>query len=177
MNNIFIIGRSRSGKTPLATKLATELGMQYIKASEWIRKEFPQQQGDRNSFITAITAASLQRLRENPRVCLDYITTNYDLSQPSIIDGARNPHDFVHLFRPQYDTAIILNYTPNNIVYTPFEQGIEIIKSYLDWLSNNGIIRPEQVQTYTFDKFFRYESGTTPSLDEIIDNVVHELKQ
>jgi cytidylate kinase len=142
--NIFIIGASGIGKTPLAEELAKQLKRKQISASEWVKQLFkPSSENlSREEYIKEITTYSKKRLKEEPFSCINYIEETYPdffISGNYIIDGIRNPFDFNNLFDPKTDYVVYLNSTlksPKN----RFEAGIILIYHQVNWLEENGIM-------------------------------------
>src|SRR4051812_23127630 len=102
--SVFVLGRSRTGKTPFAAQVALSLAVPHLSASEWVRQRFPPASfPDRQAFVEAITRFSIEELNRNPRACVEHLRTHHDLSRFVVLEGVRNPHDFVHLFDPRTD--------------------------------------------------------------------------
>lgn len=149
---IFVLGRSRTGKSPFAAQVAAQIGATHIMASEWVRREFvpPSDKMERAAFITAITAYSLSRLAQEPRACVDYISKNYDLSGRCVIEGIRSLHDFVHLFDPRVDHVVFLEHDGNELVPTLFERGLVLIDQHVRLQVELGLVSSERVVRYRF---------------------------
>ena len=153
---LFIIGQSQSGKTTLANQMAQIYGLQHISASDWVKQVWQLSIEDfasREAYITAITEYSLEYLRKYPRACIDYIQHQLVDDRNTVIDGIRNPYDFVTLFNWQFDRCLYLNYQCNPIPTNPFEQGLSVIQTYLKWLLDNRLIQPHQAMTLDFQAF------------------------
>jgi hypothetical protein len=178
MTNIYILGTSRSGKTPVAKMLTDKLGMQWIGGSEWVREEYKEKHATRKEFIAGITKYSVERLREEPDVCVKYITSKYDLSQPSVIDGERNPYDFIQLFNPTKDKVVYLDFVNNFLEPTIFEDGIKVIDKYLRWNIDNGLMDEGQYKRYEFDCLYEYEKpcGGAVSLDYLMNQILEDMQ-
>jgi hypothetical protein len=146
---IFILGRTGSGKTPLARMLSACLDMAHIGGSEWVRARFKADPGlDRVAFTEAITAFTAEEVRREPSVCTDFIRRKYDLSKPCVIEGLRSPHDFVKLFDSSRDAVVFLERYDNDLPATAFERdGIRLILSYVRFLLDRGLMAkdPERV--------------------------------
>ena len=165
---LFIIGQSRSGKTTLAKHIAHTCHLRHISASNWVKQVWHLSEQDfpsREAYIQAITDYSLEYLRKSPHACVDYI--RQQLQQPltspqfcTIIDGIRNPYDFVNLFDQQRDRCLHLVYLSNPIATNNFEQGLTVIQAYLDWLLTNHLIQPHQATNLTFQTFDRADYNT-----------------
>jgi len=157
--NIFILGKSGVGKTPLAKHLAEVYHMNYVKASEYFRSTYHSKESDRNKFIQGITTYSQKELSNNYRVNIDYLSPLHN----SVIEGIRNPIDFSNLFDFNKDIAIFLN-TQNELLSTSFENGIYCIQSILKWSVSQNITPSDHVISYSFDSFY----GKENSLEYII---------
>lgn len=143
--NIFVIGMSRVGKTPLADQLAEPINFIRISASEWIRDGFVPK--DPANALAEITQASMERLQENPDVCVDFIVSKYDVVKRGgfVIEGIRNPRDFALLFRPERDLVMFLSFPTNTMQPTEFEkQGTAVIRSMVDWMINSKLLDGER---------------------------------
>jgi hypothetical protein len=160
--SLFVLGPSRSGKTPFASQVALALGCPHVGASEWVRRRFPPAPyPDRAAFVAAITAFTLAELKRNPRACVEYVRSHYDLSLPCVVEGVRNPHDFVHLFDPRTDSAVFLHYIQNDLPATAFEAGLDLIRRYLAYLQATGLLEPARVVEYRFPEFHQ-PAGVLP---------------
>ncbi len=174
---LIIIGQSQSGKTTLAKHLAQTYGFQHISASGWVKQIWPLSVADfpnREDYINAITAYSLEHLRKHPHACIDYIQDQLDLSGNTVIDGLRNPYDFVQLFNWSSDRCIHLIYQQNPIPTNSFEQGLSVIQDYLNWLLKNQLIQPEQALTLNFQTF--HETDQHQSLEGLLPQLPNLLK-
>jgi len=78
------------------------------------------------------------------------IRANYDLAQPCVFEGLRNPHDFVHLFDPRTDTVVLLEHLNNELRPTDFENGLDVIGQYARYLVETGLLPPERRIAYEF---------------------------
>jgi len=161
MSKTFIIGISGSGKTTLAKKLAEARKVPCISASECLA-DVPLPPGcSRQERAEYLSDYTTNILRQNPGFCSDYLHKKYgsvfnsSINRCSaIIEGIRNPYDFMRLFRPeQEDEVISIEYKYNTCTKTDFEQGLDTIDSYLTWMVNNEIIGPWQYQRISFDRF------------------------
>jgi hypothetical protein len=172
--NHFVIGSSRSGKTTYAKALAQKYGLQHISAGRWAREQYlggyenTQHMTDDPDVVANMTAFSLAVIKAAPNTTIDYVRANYDLARPSVIEGVRNPRDFMQLYDPVHDVVHRLVYRENPVPATRFEGGIEIIDSYMRWLQGNGLISECQYVVYEFDTF-RNETCRKTSLDEVAD--------
>lgn len=180
--NIFLIGYTASGKTTLGMLLCGDVrpwgAPIYIKASEWIRRQFAG-----SATAEVLTEASRSQLRDNPRVCLDYIRRRNDISKPGavyVIDGVRNPGDFAGLFDPRTDLVVFV-YRDQRGAVTTFEGGgVAAIAAHVGWMVAEAILSPSAVLAFTVGDAV---AGTPPlephpntlpvrSFDEVVAHVV-----
>jgi hypothetical protein len=153
--SLFVLGRSRTGKTPFAAQVALALGCPHLMASEWVRKRFPPARfPDRQSLVDALTRFAVEELKRDPRACIDYIRTHHDLGRFNVIEGVRNPHDFVHLFDPRRDAVVFLEHTANELRPTAFEGGLGVIETYLDYLRDAGLLSRPDVFVYRYPELY-----------------------
>ncbi len=156
--SLFVLGRSRTGKTPFAAQVALALGCPHVMASEWVRRRFPPATfPDRQSLVDALTRFSVEELKRNPRACVDYIRARHDLDRFNVVEGVRNPHDFVHLFDPRRDAAVFLEHTANDLRPTAFEGGLAVIRAYLDYLLDAGLLPASRVFVYRYPELYEPE--------------------
>lgn len=149
-SNVYIVGLSKCGKSPLAARLASALGFAVVPGSEWIKARYVPSDAARAStqaYVTEITTASLLELAANPDVCVDYIRAKYDVAEGGlVVDGLRNPRDFATLYRPDVDLVMFLDYPSNTIVPSEFERhGVAAIRDTVNWLVDNGIASERNV--------------------------------
>jgi hypothetical protein len=161
---IFVIGKSSSGKTPFAEAVATQLGMEKISGSEWLK---PFSEGmeflTKQEHIDKLTDISLRELKKNSNAAVDYIQEHYDLTKPCIIEGIRSPSDFFQLINLKHDLVVGLNRSLNPYKSNAYESGLVVIDKYLKWAERNGLVDKERRVSY----FYPIEE-----LDEVIDNFV-----
>jgi hypothetical protein len=167
--NLFVLGSSAAGKTPFARQIALALGVQHVSASEWVKRLFPAgAHADRNAYVEAITRFSLAELARRPDACVAFLHQQHDLTRPTVIDGIRNPHDFVHLFDPRRDRVVFLELAGNAVRKTDFEDGLEVIRSYLAYLAKTGLLAdPGRVRHYRFLDYCD-PVGSLPSDNEMV---------
>jgi hypothetical protein len=171
---VFVLGTSYSGKTPVAARLGAVLGIPVYSAGKWARRVFGQERETMADYVREVTEWSLARLREDFKCGLTALCSEADLSRPNIIEGERNPYDFVQLFDPAEDLVIGLAHTQNPIPATTFELGLDVIWSYLDWLLENRFIQGWQSRRYNFDCLYVSQKVTPvwTSLEERMDEIV-----
>ena len=172
----FVIGSSRTGKTTYAKTLAEKHGFQHISAGRWAREwylgdyENSQEMTNDPQIIADMTAYSLAVLKAAPNTTIEFMADHYDLYKPSVIEGVRNPRDFMRLYDPAKDVVHRLIYKGNPITPTKFEEGVEIIGRYMEWLQDLALITSEQYIVHEFESI-KPETCQKVSLEEIIDGV------
>jgi hypothetical protein len=168
---VFVLGASRSGKTPFARGLAQALGVPCHGASAWVRARFPGGEfPSREAFVEAITRFALEELKRDPSVSIRHLRGAADLERPCVLEGLRNPYDFVHAFDPRTDRVVFLRHTGSDLPLTAFEEGLEVIRAYLTWLEAVGMLPPGRVHGYDFQVFFRAEE--TPEAPTSLDGAL-----
>lgn len=155
MYNVFILGPSNSGKTSIANLVSQALVMPVISASDWVRKEFIGSTLPKQQLIEAMTSYSQKQLHQDPEVCLKHIRTNYpdvETKRGFILEGFRNPKDFLTLFNPRTDLVVRLSYTGNPYHGMSFERkGILVIDQSIDWFLQNELMQRQQYIQFSFD--------------------------
>jgi hypothetical protein len=177
---VFVLGRSGAGKTPMASHLAGALGVPHLRASAWARDAFPLEPSsmERQAFIDAITAFSVEALRRDPWISVDHLARHADLGAPCVIEGVRNPFDFVHLYDPRVDASVWIEHTATTLEATELERGLDVIAGYLDWLARAGI-RDEAASprlVYRYAGFRRGDAAPGDTLDDAIDDAIARLR-
>jgi len=153
--NIFIIGQSGTGKTPIAKLIAKEKGMNHIKGSEYFRKAFKTAYKDRNKFIKEITLFSKKELSKDPYININYLK---DKLGNAVVEGIRNPIDFTNLVCFKKDKIIYLEFTKNTLLRTDFEKGLDIIEDTCNWAIDSEIMKKEQFIKISFSCFYGEDS-------------------
>lgn len=164
--NTFIIGPSRSAKTPITLLIAKSTGWQPIHASDWVRSIFlPSRRvvtiEDKQVVLEEITAFSQRLLQENPNRCIDYIRSNNPhLDKYShVLEGIRNPRDFLSLFDTRRDRVVVLKIPSSPLRPLSFEtEGLAIIEQSIDWLVKCGIMSETSVMKITLNDFLEVEA-------------------
>ncbi len=168
---ILILGNSGLGKSPFTRLLVKELpGIKIIGASAWIRSQLPQ-----HASIEELTSLSKEQLKENPMVCVNYINAEHYGYDPaiSIIEGIRNPFDFTHLFDSRVDIAIFLS-RAGVPPKSSFEgNGLEAIKSYVDFLLKEDLLDKRRVFRAHFYK--QNKNSTSHTLHNYSDQELKEV--
>lgn len=153
---LFVLGRSGTGKTPVARQTAAALGVPHVGASEWVRRMFPAlpegaPSQQRQEQIEQMTRFSLDELKRDPASCLAFLDRHHDLQRPCVIEGMRNPSDFVRTFDPRCDLVVVLEARGSPLQATGFEAGLDVIRGYLRWLVDNGLLDDANVKDLAWD--------------------------
>lgn len=167
---IFVLGRSRTGKSPFAAHIAKQVNATHIMASEWVRSEFVPASADldRSEFIAAITAFSLKRLASDPGACVKFITAKYDLTKLCVIEGIRSLHDFVRLFDATADQVVFLEHDGNELQPTLFERGLVHIDQHVRLQVELGLLPADRVVRYCFPEL-REDLSTSEDREPVPD--------
>ena len=170
MSKLFVLGSSGAAKTPIARMLAEALGIAHVGASAWVRRAFPPviYPASRQEQVEAMTRFSIERLRENPRACLD--VAGPEMLVPCVVEGMRNPFDFVHAFDWRTDLVVFVERIDNTLVKTAFEGGLDVIRDYLVWLDAAGIAS-QRMLTCSFPDTTTLESVVADALAWIAGRV------
>jgi len=151
-HNIFVVGASNTGKSTLAKKIRDTFDLKYVHAGTWATEMYETRPEEKSrAYIDGVTAYALDKLREDPNICITYLASQGVMcGKGFLVDGIRNPRDFSRIFDTQNDVAVILNYKENPIAPTIFEQGVEVITAYTQWLVSNGLLPENRVQNITY---------------------------
>jgi len=139
--NIFIIGPSQSGKTTLAKELASDLGFIQYSASNAIKELRNLHKLFKNKIENReeITKISLETLQSDDKAISRKIHETI-ADGGFVIDGIRNPTDFVCNFNSSKDFVVLLDGRSEDY----FEMsGIQTIEKYLGFLITNEIFKGE----------------------------------
>lgn len=165
---IFILGASGSGQTPFAAMIGEKLGIKVASASDWLNKL---SEGistkSKQEYIDTTTELAVRELRGNQNACFEFIKETNDLSKPLIIEGCRNPKDFIQLFDPMKDVVVFLNRDANPYHTTAFEHGIVVIDGYVNWTAKVGLLDKEKRINFKYD---------IKELSSVVDNFVQFFK-
>jgi hypothetical protein len=155
---IFVIGASHTGKSPLAKRLAEALGVRCVSAGAWVRERFAEPRpaddasaSERSSHVEKLTAFALAELRRDPHVSVASLAARLRPDEDAVIEGMRNPYDFIHVFDPRTDHVIALFGPP--AVASPFDRGIDPLLAYLDWSIEMGLCDAKRKRVYRFESF------------------------
>jgi hypothetical protein len=182
MSKLFVLGASGAGKTPIARQLADALGVRHVGASAWVRNAFAGMQldpsftsagggspVDRQKVVEAMTRFSIEELRKNPRACLDVAGPEMDV--PCVVEGMRNPFDFVHAFDWRTDLVVFVHRADNPLERTAFEEGLEVIGNYLSWLNKAGILDRDRVLVRTYPDVASIEAVVGEALEWVAGRI------
>nr|HEX4313603.1 hypothetical protein [Kofleriaceae bacterium] len=153
---VFVMGASHAGKTPAARRIAAALGVPCIGASAWVRARFPAlpagaSDAERAAQVTAMTAWAIDELRTDP----DRSAAALRATAPArcVIEGVRNPYDFIATFDARCDVAVFLRHTGAAAQPTAFETGVDVIRDYVAWAARAGLVEPGRVLDHAFARF------------------------
>lgn len=174
--NIFIIGPSRSAKTPIASLVAKELDLNHISASDWVRKQYVLTFSivtieDKQRALEEITVLSQELLKEDPNRCIDYIRKHNNFEMSSyVLEGFRNPRDFLTLFNPKHDMVVVLSFPRSPLNPLTFEtEGLSIIEQSIDWFVTCKVMPESSVMKIVLNDFYEVEM--------IADLIIQRSKQ
>jgi hypothetical protein len=181
MTRYFVLGASHTGKSPMARRLARELGIAHVGASAWVRETFPEPPlpddapaDVRAAFVDRITQFALAELRRDPAVSIASLRRRTVPGAPCVIEGMRNPFDFVATFDPRTDHAVFLEHTAG-APPTSFERGLAVIRAYLDWLADTTLLERDRVRTYRFATFGTIGQPAPDTLEGAIVDAIATL--
>ena len=118
----FVLGASHTGKTPFAQRLADHLGIPRVGASALVRARFPA-----GSPVEEMTAFATATLRADPMHSADALRAAIaHAGAHCVVEGVRNPTDFIATFDPRCDRVVILARAASP-VRTAFEHGLDVI--------------------------------------------------
>lgn len=144
----------------------------------WAREAFKSESTDRHELVREISEFSINELAANPDRCLHYIYNNYDLmGENYVIEGMRNPRDFFHLYS-NWDIVIHLDFLSNdNIPTSVFDGGVDIIRDYMSWATDIGLLPKEKYITCAFAAYDDAHIERVGLSDEIKSNAeIYEEK-
>ena len=142
---IFVLGKSHAGKTPFARRVAEAFGIRHVGASAWVRERF----ADRDTPVEVMTRFAIDELRRDPNISVASLRARVVTGEPCVIEGMRNPYDFTCSFDPRTDHAVVLDHAGGSPP-TAFERGLDVIRQYLAWLEEAGLLDAGRVHVYTF---------------------------
>lgn len=174
--NVFVLGFSGHGKSPFARKFSEATGFTRVKASGWVSKLVDQEFATREERTAVLTKKSMEVLKQDPRYSLRYLLGM--VHDQCVIDGIRNPLDFISLFDPRQDVAIWLDHVMTLRQPTSFEDaGIATINQYAGFLKTNGLMEPWRFKHVYFEYFWTKDKHpnacpNTTSLEEEIEDYI-----
>lgn len=166
---VWFVGATSSGKTAIAEKGIVPLGYHSITGSRFFRESFGRQEIDyleekplesfspeeiaalKQKFVGDISEHSTNVLQDNPHCNVDYIQACIRRAgMPCVLEGFRNPFEFMQLYDPAKDMVIFLD-RPNADRYdTIFERGIDVIKQNVRWCVDASLAPPGSVYDISF---------------------------
>lgn len=175
---IFVIGKTHSGKTPVAERLSKIMKYKLIYAGEWVKIHFLKKCDSLEEYIDKTSKYTVEKLREDFTFSLHYIRKKINNSDSYIIDGERNPYDFINLFDPSIDIVICISCRTGSKFKLRYEYGINVISIYLKWLLKNDFIKDFQYRQYQFDCLYNSQKKNLSwnSVEENIDNICRLTK-
>lgn len=152
--NVFVVGHSASGKTTFARALcakARHLG--YVSAGAWAVDGFATSMGvapeavAKDRYRAEITGFARVKLAADPDVAVRAVKQEMMAQQNLcfVIDGLRNPRDFMLLFNPCIDGIVFVDSTGAPAVDAWEETGMRAIRATVEFMLASGIIVREQM--------------------------------
>ena len=156
--NLFVVGLSQTGKTTMAKAVAKALGFYVVSASEWVKARYTPtdaEKADRALYIERISAFSRTQLSIDPDACIDFIRRKYPLEEGGfVVEGLRNPRDFMALFRPSIDFVFALRFDDNGVKPSDFErEGVRAILGCVEWMVDNKMVLGGRFCEYQLDAY------------------------
>ena len=143
---VFILGKTKSGKSTLA-HICEQHGYTTYEAGSWARKEFELiNTGSRDEFSVEfkenLTNYALGKLKEDNYYSVkkyESFLTEKNVDKKLIV-GVRNPDDFLQMLRMDKDNKVIFITSEKQFTGSLelFEEGLKIIKDYLNWKAKLG---------------------------------------
>lgn len=139
--NVFFIGPTKVGKSTLAWTLCFETPDVYlvpVQASKWIKEQYSAASfASYPEYVAFLTQKSRELLAKDPDCAVKRIKQSFNCCGGGcLIEGVRNPRDFMQLFDYRKDLVVFLSRNGMEVV-NEFEEGIEVIKQYVKWLEKN----------------------------------------
>ena len=182
---LWLIGNSRSGKSPIAQKALIPLGFDVIGSSEFHKKQhahivakYEAMVGDpediKRGFIEEFSVASTAHLAAYPHDNInDMMGRVLASGKPCVIEGARNPYEFLTLLAPHKDMVIFLDRTNVEKYSTQPERSLPVLEANVRHLLGAGFIRDGHA--------FRIEVHATHykvfKMGELADTLVSETPE
>ncbi len=139
-NNIYIVGYTGSGKSTLANEISDLDGTHVIYFPHSVGQYFKSLVAPATpDYTQAVTNKSLEILAKDPDFVIKYYKSKGNCHGGGVIvDGLRNPRDFIHLFDHNSDLVVFLD-REGLEAKTEFETGVDVIKEYVGWLNSNFV--------------------------------------
>lgn len=143
---LFILGKTKTGKTTLSNLFQKE-GYQIYEAGSWARKEFELiNKGTKDEFSFEfkenLTNYALSKLKEDNYYSVKQYEKFLNLQKvdKKLIVGVRNPDDFIQMLSMDKENKVIFINSEKQFSGSLelFEEGLKIIKDYLDWKKRLG---------------------------------------
>ena len=125
---IYVIGHSKTGKSPVAKRIADHFGFPIIEAGGWARQGCPPLEDETTEeYVPRVSQYALEKLKTDPWVAIRHVDNGIKSSgDKSIIVGIRNPFDFAQLVDPSVDHVIFIE---SDTPMSDFEsEGISLIR-------------------------------------------------
>lgn len=156
---IFVVGCSQSGKTPFSEYISIALRCPRVGASEFFRKTFRYSgQLSRQEFTDAITDFSLEVLRRDPDVNVRHLRDRLP-NTLCVVEGVRNPRDFVCLFDYRADRVVYLSCAETDVEETTFGHGVDVIRELTDYWVRCGLLDVRRVSEVKIQSFLEIEAA------------------
>lgn len=143
---IFILGKTKSGKSTLAS-ICQQEGYTIYEAGSWARKEFElintgAKDEYSSEFKENLTRYALSKLKEDSYYSVkqyERFLTEKNLDKKLIV-GVRNPDDFLQMLRMDKENKVIFITSEKQFTGSLelFEEGLKIIRDYLIWREKLG---------------------------------------
>lgn len=162
--NVFVVGKSKTGKTTFSKKLAELLGMNHLQGSEWVKEKAKEENilFSEENYREEITNFALKNLRENQNICVNFIKNKYNIENKGfLIEGLRSPYDFMNLVDFNKDYVFFLTLPDRDKLKenSVFDYGVEIIEETVKYYGFPSVNLFSKDRVYRFDVSFPvYES-------------------
>lgn len=139
--NIFVVGYAQCFKSSFSKELASITGFNHIEASAVFRSKHPHLGHSKEDAIK-LSIQAIEDLKNDPLVCVNSIKAKF--KENNIIEGIRNPSDFILLFNPQKDKLVFLyREAEEKNDYSEFEiVGLAAIKKIMQFYKFLYNLRP-----------------------------------
>lgn len=148
---IWVIGATRSCKTPIAEFGIAPLGFRQISTASYFREHYGKPDTMSREFVFGISEFAARQLEKNPECHLTHLERLLQESpQTYVIEGERNPLEFARLYDPKQDMVIFVNRTDMEKYDTLIERGIAVIEQQMRWCVSTGIAPQDSVIKLSF---------------------------